>query len=394
MTDAKQAAANAALYAAIVDHAPEAVIVSTPGGEIVFINRAAEVLLGYPAAEVEGRNIAMLVPPQAGRRADAVKWLARWAGEPQHEQARYLDFTARRRDGHEMPVDVRVSQGQAAGEERFFITLRDNTQRRQELAAFKEANLRAQRILLVAEDAIVSCDAALNITFFNLKAETMFGYVIDEVLGRPLEILLPVASRPAHAGLIRAFGRGIAPSRMMSERQAVEGLRSSGEVFPIEAAITKVSVGGATTFTAHLRDITARKAAQARIEESERRLRAVFDHARDAIALLAPDGAVLEINRSARTLTEDSGAGGAGALVGVALWDLPWLGAADAGVDAEGRARLRAAIAEAAKGRTVSYIAELGEGADLRRIDLRLTPIADERGQVIYILPEGREIEG
>jgi len=391
MADARDAdsRANDALNAAIVDHAPEAVIVATPGGAIVFINPAAEALLGYGAAEVEGRNITMLVPPQAGRRADPIKWLARWAGEPQPEQARYLDFTARRRDGSEMPVDVRVSHGQVQGEDRFFITLRDNSHRRQELAAFKEANLRAQRILLVAEDAIVSCDADLHITFFNLKAEMMFGYVVDDVLGKPLDLLLPRASRAVHASLVRAFGRGVAPSRVMSQRQAVEGLRSTGEVFPIEASITKVSVGGALTYTAHLRDITARRAAEARIQESERRLRAVFDHARDAIALLAPDGTVLEINQSARTLTE-----GADALVGARLWDLPWLGAANASVDAEGRARLKAAIADAAKGRTVNYVAELGEGEALRCIDLRLTPIADAHGRVIYILPEGREIKG
>ncbi len=147
------------LLAAIVKSVPEAIIVSTPVGEVTFINRATEALLGYPAAEVVGRNITMLVPPRPGRRADPVKWLARWAGKPQPEQSRHLDFEARRRDGREIPVDVRVSRGRVGGETRFFITVRDNTARRQEQIAFRQDNLRAARILLVAEDAIVSCDA-------------------------------------------------------------------------------------------------------------------------------------------------------------------------------------------------------------------------------------------
>ena len=135
MTHAKSPArgdeVSEGLLAAIVESVPEAIIVASPDGQVTFINRATEALLGYAAAEVVGRNITMLVPPQSGRRADPVKWLARWAAEPQPEQARYLDFLARRRDGREMAVDVRVSRGRVGEETRFFITVRDNTARRQ-----------------------------------------------------------------------------------------------------------------------------------------------------------------------------------------------------------------------------------------------------------------------
>ena len=377
-------AATEGVYRAIVDGVPEAVVAAKPDGEVTFFNAAAERLFGYSSAEVVGRNITLLVPQQPDRRADPVRWLARWAAEPQPEQSRFLDFQARRRDGREMPVDVRVSQGLVGGETRFFITVRDNTARRQEQTALKDANLRAARILLVAEDAIVSCDATQTITFFNLGAERMFGYRMEEAIGQPLAMLLPEAARDEHPAHVRAFGAGVAPSRMMSERREVAGRRSNGEVFPIDATITKVSVGGAMTFTAHLRDISARKAAQRELEESERRFRAMFDHAEAAIALLAPDGTVLEINEAGRALTV-----GAQPLVGRPLWALPWLGAANTPAAEAARERLREAVAAAAAGETVRYDAELRDGEAAHRIDLTLKPIRDDAGKVIYILPEG-----
>ena len=382
-------AADETLFRAVVESVPEAILVTTPDGVVTFLNRAAEDLFGYPSTEVVGQGIAMLVPPVRGRRADPVKWLARWAAEPQPEQARWLDFQARRRDGHEMPVDVRVSRGDISGQPRFFITVRDNTARRQEQASSRQANLRAARILLIAEDAIVSCDANQNISFFNLKAESVFGYRAEEVLKQPLTLLLPEADRPRHASHLAEFAYGPIPSRMMSERAAVSGRRKSGEIFPIEAAITKVSVDGVLTFTAHLRDVTERNAAQAAMAESERRFRAMFDHAFGAIALLNPQGIVLEINRAARALTV-----GSEALVGQHLWDLPWLGGAGVAPDDAARDRLRHAVKQAADGVTARYTAELRDGENIRKIDLSLTPIRDDQGRVVYILPEGREVTG
>lgn len=354
---------------------------------MTYFNPAAERLFGYAAEAVVGRDITMLVPQQPNRRADPVQWLARWADEPQPEQARFLDFQARRADGSEMPVDVRVARADVAGEPRFVVTVRDNTARRQEQAVLKDANLRAARILMLADDAIVTCDADQTITFLNLKAEKLFGYSADEATGQPLDILLPFEIRGHHRELVSGFGAGTTPSRLMQERQELRGRRRDGETFPIEASITKVSVGGALTYTAQVRDITARKARESELAESERRFRAMFDHAAGALALLDPQGVVLEINRSARALAE-----GAETLIGRPLWELPWLGTADLPPDAPERGRLRDAVVTAAKGQAVRYRVDLGEGDNAHRLDLTLTPIRDASGQVAYILPEAREI--
>lgn len=376
------------VFRAIVEGLPEAVVVSTPEGDITYFNPAAEKLFGYAASEVIGSSVTVLVPQQPGRRADPLKWLARWAAEPAHMQSRFLDLIGKTKAGHEMPVDVRVSETAIEGARRFIITVRDNTARREEQAAFKEAHLKASRILMIAEDGIVSIDEDQKITFFNLKAEEVFGYRAEEVLGKSLDMLLPERYRTQHSGQVRGFGIGKIASQLMSQRGEVVGLRKNGEEFPVEATITKVSVGGHMTYTAHLRDITERKAAQARLRESERRFRAVFDHAFEAIGLLSPDGTVLEINRAGRALTE-----GMTSLEGLPLWELPWAGG-EFTTDDFARQRLKSAIAAAARGETVRYTAEIRKDGEAHKIDLSLVPVKDESGKVIYIVPEGRDVTG
>ncbi len=249
----KNDSTRAGFHRMLVEGVPEAIIVSTPEGEITYFNPASERLLGYDATEVLGKSITTLVPQQPGQRADPVKWLQRWAAEPEHEQSRYLDLIARRKDGAEFPADVRVVEARLDGEPRFLITFRDNTMRRQEQIAFKEKNLLFSRILMVAEDGIISVDADQNITFFNLKSEQMFGYRAEEVLGKPLSMLLPERFRKAHLGEVAGFGRSRDASRWMSQRGPVTGLRKDGTEFPVDATITKVETGGRMTYTAHLR---------------------------------------------------------------------------------------------------------------------------------------------
>ena len=375
---------DAGFFRAIVETVPEAIIMATPQGSITYLNPAAERLLGYDLGEVVGASITLLVPLQPDRRADPVKWLARWAAEPLPEQSRRLDFQARRKDGRELTVEVRVTSGEAEGAPCFFITFRDITARRQEQIALKDNQLRAARILMIAEDAIVSCDADQKITFFNLKAETLFGYSAEEALGRPLSDLVPFAARGRHPALVEAFGRGQAASRLMGDRAEVTGLRRSGEIFPVEASITKVETGGTITYTAHIRDITGRKRAEADLLERDRRLRAVFDHATGAVALLTPDGAVVEINPSALDLTQ----GAEIAPQGKRLWELAWGGGAPSAEGEARRAALKGLIEQAAKGAPATLRLEGGGADPVGGFTVVATPVAGQAGVLAYILVE------
>jgi PAS domain S-box-containing protein len=114
----------------------------------------------------------------------------------------------------------------------------------------------------ISSDAVVSINEAQEITFFNPGAEKIFGFAAEEVLGREIDILIPHAFRPGHAAQVRAFGDGPVSARRMGERGQISGLRRNGEIFPADASISKMEVGGERIYTAVVRDVTERTRAE------------------------------------------------------------------------------------------------------------------------------------
>ncbi|HET8644149.1 MAG TPA: ATP-binding protein, partial [Vicinamibacteria bacterium] len=137
------------------------------------------------------------------------------------------------------------------------------------------AHLRA--ILDAALDAVVGMDATGRITFWNPRAEQIFGWRRDEVMGQMMaDVLIPARYREAHnRGLDRFLGTG--QSTLLGRRVELTALHRDGTEFPVELAITHVGDGGYHTFTAFVRDITSRK----RAEEEREQLLAVTAAARD-----------------------------------------------------------------------------------------------------------------
>lgn len=119
-----------------------------------------------------------------------------------------------------------------------------------------------QGIIALAADAVVSTDDQYRIMLFNPAAERMFGYSAEDALGQPLDILLPEWARERHHGHLERFRHMTVDSRQMAERGRVWGRRKSGELFPAEAAISKLTVTEATYFTAVLRDVTDERRAE------------------------------------------------------------------------------------------------------------------------------------
>ena len=144
--------------------------------------------------------------------------------------------------------------------------------------ALRRSEARFSGILAIAADAIISIDAGQRITLFNEGAERAFGYKREEVLGKPLEILIPERFHRAHAGHVSQFGMSRTTARKMGERQEIFALHKDGTEFPAEASISKLEIDGERTYTVVLRDISERKASEVALRESERRLWAFLDN--------------------------------------------------------------------------------------------------------------------
>jgi PAS domain S-box-containing protein len=145
--------------------------------------------------------------------------------------------------------------------------------------AVGEALLRS--IVSISTDAIISIDEQQKIWLFNAGAEQTFGYQAEEVLGRSLSLLIPSRFRSSHDRYLQSFSTSGASARTMGERMEVYGVRSNGEEFPAEAAISKTWLGGRRYFTVVLRDITSRKKAEDILRRSEERFRQLAESVRE-----------------------------------------------------------------------------------------------------------------
>jgi len=135
------------------------------------------------------------------------------------------------------------------------------------------SSLRLESVLQSAMDAIITIDESQRVLLFNDSAERMFQCPAREAIGQSLDKFLPSRFRAAHRGHVEGFGRSGVTSRRMGELGTVTGLRVGGEEFPVEAAISHISVEGKKFYTVILRDITERKQAERLMRQSEERYR-------------------------------------------------------------------------------------------------------------------------
>ncbi|HYD71198.1 diguanylate cyclase [Azospirillum sp.] len=123
----------------------------------------------------------------------------------------------------------------------------------------RHSEQRLLSIVTLAQDAILSVDARHRIVLFNPAAERMFGYAEADVLGRPLDMLIPPRLAAAHRAHVADFVIEGPSSRSMADRNEVVGLARDGREFPVEISISKDLQPDGMLLTAVIRDITERK---------------------------------------------------------------------------------------------------------------------------------------
>jgi PAS domain S-box-containing protein len=138
---------------------------------------------------------------------------------------------------------------------------RDISEARRAREQLRLSEARFSGIISMSSDAVISVDENQRITLFNPGAERTFGYSSAEMMGAPLDTLLPGRLRVVHRGHVAGFAAGPETARPMAEGLAttLAGRRKNGEEFPAEASISKLEIAGSAILTVALRDITARE---------------------------------------------------------------------------------------------------------------------------------------
>ena len=170
--------------------------------------------------------------------------------------------------------------------------------RQQAETALQANDARFAALINSAMDAIISVDEELRVVLFNTAAELMFGYTRAEMLGAPLDTLIPTRFHHDHTQHLRRFGAMRTTARSMGALGAISGVRKNGEEFPLEASISQFETNGQKLYTVILRDITRRKASEERLREQA----ALLNHAREAIATCDLQGRILFWNQGAERL--------------------------------------------------------------------------------------------
>jgi diguanylate cyclase (GGDEF)-like protein/PAS domain S-box-containing protein len=168
-----------------------------------------------------------------------------------------------RKDGSLYDVDIRLQSMRFDHKEHLVAIINDITEQKK-AHRLAEDYLMNDAIIHNSTDGIVSVDEQQRITLFNASAEQMFGHTSHEVIGRPLDVLLPEALIDRHRALVVGFGQNSHfRARMADGRAEVQGKHKDGHLIPMEVSISKSRVGGKWLFTALIRDVSERHAAEA-----------------------------------------------------------------------------------------------------------------------------------
>jgi two-component system sensor kinase FixL len=251
----------------ILTMAVDGIIVIDAEGRIEAFNRGAQDLFGYHEDEVMGRNVSMLMPSPYHEQHDA--YLRRYI---ETGEARIIgigrEVTGRRRDGTVFPVRLSVGEMRIGGQRKFTAMLRDLSKRVHLEDALGASEARWRAIVDSAVDGIIVIDAYGRIETFNRAAERLFGYAIDEVIGRNVDMLMPSPYHEEHDSyLSRYLATGRA--KIIGIGREVQGRRKDGSTFPLHLSVGEIMLQGERKFTGILHDLTSRVQMEGQLREQE-----------------------------------------------------------------------------------------------------------------------------
>jgi PAS domain S-box-containing protein len=244
-----------------VDLSPAGLLAIDEQDVILLVNREVEQLFGYSRDELLGQRIDMLVP--ARFRAAHPTHTRGYRDEP---RARRMgigrNLTGVRKDGTEVPVEIGLHPIRSA---RGLIVLASVV----DISARARAEQRFHAAVESAPSGMVMIDEAGTIMLVNREVERLFGYGRDELIGRPVEILVPERFRAGHPS--RRAGFYTDPhSRPMGAGRELFGLRKDGSEIAIEIGLNPIRTEDGIYVLSSIVDITTRRLVEGQLRQSQK----------------------------------------------------------------------------------------------------------------------------
>ncbi len=261
-----------------VEQSPAIVVITTPTGEIDYVNRKFTEVTGYTLEEVLGKNPRILKSgdqPEAFYKEmwDTITAGREWRGE----------FCNKKKSGErfwEYAVIAPVT-GSDGRVQHFVAIKEDITERRQALATLRDREERLRAILNAVVDAVITIDRHGVITNLNPATERMFGYTEAEMIGRNVKMLMPSPYSAEHDRYLDNYHRtGV--RKIIGIGREVQAQRKDGTTFSVDLAVSEVDHMG--LFTGVIRDISERrKLEQALLDVIEREQRRLGEELHDGL---------------------------------------------------------------------------------------------------------------
>ncbi|MFF9819101.1 PAS domain S-box protein [Streptomyces sp. NPDC014006] len=276
-------------FRGLLEAAPDAMVIVDDTGIIRLVNAQTEALFGYGREELLGHPVELLVPGRFRGHHTAHR-----NGYAHNQQVRPmgagLDLYGLRKDGTEFPVEISLSPLETTDGLLVSAAVRDVSER-------KAAEERFRGLLEAAPDAMVIVDDTGIIRLVNAQTEALFGYGREELLGHPVELLVPGRFRGHHTAHRNGYAHN-QQVRPMGAGLDLYGLRKDGTEFPVEISLSPLETTDGLLVSAAVRDVSERKAAEQRINE----LAALVESSQDAILAMTLDGRITYWNAASQRM--------------------------------------------------------------------------------------------